>query len=160
MWNLSYIFVLLQALVEYYRNVNLNSIFTVIDTTLAHPYSPYSQANGACQPPPRAAEPQSPGPDVKVLRKCRALFDYSANQVNQLSIQESDTIYVISTAGESRGWWKGWKDGQVSAHILNKNHAVTCHLTSCTLCLYKHVLSKFKQFHFSFLVWYKAYFER
>ena len=44
---------------------------------------------------------------------CVAEFDYAANQPNQLSLSRGDRIAIINKAGDSRGWWKGQKDGRV-----------------------------------------------
>ena len=50
----------------------------------------------------------------QILGYCRANYDYSANQPNQLSLRKDDRIGIISRAGEDRGWWKGQLRGKVT----------------------------------------------
>ncbi len=54
----------------------------------------------------------------QILGYCRASYDYSANQPNQLSLRKDDRVGIISRAGEDRGWWKGQLRGKVTNLLL------------------------------------------
>ncbi|KAF1746808.1 hypothetical protein GCK72_023266 [Caenorhabditis remanei] len=80
-----YIFNSTVELVQYYRDHNLIEIFQALDTCLKVPYS-------AC----------------KVYK---AVHDYDPPSPNSdgkfLSFKTGDTVVLLDTVGEDRGWWKG-----------------------------------------------------
>lgn len=54
------------------------------------------------------------GGSVKGVGIARARYDFSARDRSELSLQEGDTIKILSKKGHS-GWWKGEVYGRVSA---------------------------------------------
>jgi len=52
-----------------------------------------------------------------ILCYCVALYDFAANEPNQLSFSENDKISVISKTGRYTLWWKGKLNGQVSRTV-------------------------------------------
>lgn len=51
---------------------------------------------------------------MKGVSIVRARYDFSARDRSELSLQEGDTIKILSKKGHS-GWWKGEVYGRVSA---------------------------------------------
>ncbi|OQV11435.1 hypothetical protein BV898_14231 [Hypsibius exemplaris] len=52
---------------------------------------------------------------------CRALFDYSADDPEDLSVQEGDLIRVLSRTGSNGvddGWWKGELNGKIGMFMV------------------------------------------
>lgn len=80
-----YIFGSEVELVQYYRQNNLIEIFQALDTCLKIPYS-----------------------QCKVFK---AIHDYDAptqnNEGKFLTFKTGDTVVLLDTVGEDRGWWKG-----------------------------------------------------
>ncbi|XP_076228297.1 vav guanine nucleotide exchange factor isoform X2 [Nomia melanderi] len=73
-------------LVEYYERVSLSENFERLDQRLLWPYR-------------------------RVL--ATALFDFHAEERNQLSLQRGCTVVVLSKEGDAKGWWKGKIDDHV-----------------------------------------------
>lgn len=57
---------------------------------------------------------------MKGVSLARARYDFSARDRSELSLQEGDTIKILSKKGHS-GWWKGEVYGRVRA--LTRIHA-------------------------------------
>ncbi len=55
-------------------------------------------------------------PRVPIVGKCRALYDYTAQESDELTIREGDTIDIIQKSGE---WWEGTLNGQVGVFPAN-----------------------------------------
>jgi len=102
----------LPELVEYYQQHTLKYSFPELDTILLLPYKTSVQQLQSSQ--------MRSGPQI--LGHCTAMFDYMANQPNQLSLQKGDKVAIVSKAGGFRGWWKGQLHSKVgyfpSAYVV------------------------------------------
>ena len=47
------------------------------------------------------------------VERARVLFSYSAENDDELTIEEGDTIIVLDKELEDSGWWKGEFNGKV-----------------------------------------------
>jgi len=64
--------------------------------------------------------PPRPG-KVKVLK---ALYNYTAQQPDELSFQEGDVIYVVDDSSDPQGWWRarcGTKSGLIPSNYVTQN---------------------------------------
>ena len=50
---------------------------------------------------------------VVSVERARVLFSYSAENEDELSLEEGATIVVLDKELEDSGWWKGEMDGKV-----------------------------------------------
>merc|ERR1719220_747123 len=64
--------------------------------------------------------PESPAPDTAprlppkpVKEQCLVLFPYTAQNEDELTLNEGQMITVITKDCEDKGWWKGELDGKV-----------------------------------------------
>lgn len=55
----------------------------------------------------------------------RALFDYSAENVDELTFKRGDLITIIETHMEDSGWWKGEFKGKIGLFPDNFVEIVT-----------------------------------
>ena len=47
------------------------------------------------------------------IKKARALFDYNAENNDELTFKKGEIIIVLETQVEDSGWWKGEINGNV-----------------------------------------------
>lgn len=82
----------IQALVDYYQAHPLNEVFTNVNTVLAIPFKEYerSQLN-----------------NKNFIALAMALYDFSARDIRELSLQKGDLVQVTIRPQSNRGWWKG-----------------------------------------------------
>uniref|UniRef100_A0A3Q3A6C4 Osteoclast-stimulating factor 1 n=1 Tax=Kryptolebias marmoratus TaxID=37003 RepID=A0A3Q3A6C4_KRYMA len=91
----------LVEMIEFYQKNSLKEYFRDVDTTLQTPYK---------QPEQRGS--------IRSLGVARARYDYSARDRTELSLQEGDTIRILSKKGHS-GWWRGEVYGRVGLFPAN-----------------------------------------
>jgi len=65
-------------------------------------------------PAPAAAQPALPA--VPSVGRCRALYDYGAQEADELTLREGDVIDVIQKSGE---WWEGTLNGKTGVFPAN-----------------------------------------
>lgn len=64
---------------------------------------------GGSKTPPDTAPRLPPKP---VKEQCLVLFPYTAQNEDELTLEEGQTIQIISREVEDKGWWKGEVDGR------------------------------------------------
>jgi len=64
---------------------------------------------GGSKTPPDTAPRLPPKP---VKEQCLVLFPYTAQNEDELTLEEGQTILIISREVEDKGWWKGEVDGR------------------------------------------------
>lgn len=73
-------------------------------------------------PPPGAGRPKPPPQKPKPsLPKCRCLYAYDAQDTDELSFNEGDTIEILKE--DQAGWWRGrlrGKEGLFPANYIEK----------------------------------------
>lgn len=73
-------------------------------------------------PPPGAGRPKPPPQKPKPsLPKCRCLYAYDAQDTDELSFNEGDTIDILKE--DPAGWWRGrlrGKEGLFPANYIEK----------------------------------------
>lgn len=77
------------------------------------------------KPPPKKPPPQAPssdsGGDISAPRlppkpkreQARAIYDYKAQNDDELTIKKGDIIIILSKGVEDEGWWKGELNGKI-----------------------------------------------
>merc|ERR1719419_735645 len=80
--------------------------------------------------------PDSPAPDTAprlppkpVKEQCLVLFPYTAQNEDELTLQEGQLISIITKECEDKGWWKGELDGRVGVFPDNFVKRVSQHLS-------------------------------
>merc|ERR1719342_189350 len=80
--------------------------------------------------------PDSPAPDTAprlppkpVKEQCLVLFPYTAQNEDELTLQEGQLISIITQECEDKGWWKGELDGRVGVFPDNFVKRVSQHLS-------------------------------
>jgi hypothetical protein len=53
---------------------------------------------------------------VPTVGRCRALYDYGAQEADELTLREGDVIDVIQKSGE---WWEGTLNGKTGVFPAN-----------------------------------------
>uniref|UniRef100_A0A3Q3WD22 Osteoclast-stimulating factor 1 n=1 Tax=Mola mola TaxID=94237 RepID=A0A3Q3WD22_MOLML len=91
----------LVEMIKYYQEKSLKEYFKEVDTTLRTPY--------------KQAEERG---SMKSFGLAKARYDFSARDRSELSLQEGDTIKILSKKGHS-GWWKGEVYGRVGLFPAN-----------------------------------------
>jgi myosin-1 len=69
-----------------------------------------------------AGKRRPPPPPAKKTPKCKAMYDYEANEADELGFMEGDMISLVSK--DDSGWWKGTvhgKTGLFPANVRNIN---------------------------------------
>nr|XP_046227064.1 proto-oncogene vav-like isoform X2 [Scatophagus argus] len=110
-------------LVEFYQQNSLKEYFKEVDTTLRTPYKQPEESNSANSTPN-----STPGGSVRCFGIARARYDFSARDRSELSLQEGDTIKILSKKGHS-GWWKGEVYGRVGffpANYVEEDYSDYC----------------------------------
>ncbi|CAH1799899.1 unnamed protein product [Owenia fusiformis] len=64
-------------------------------------------------PMPEDPPPQMPHKDNKPVEKAKVLYDYTAENDDELSLEEGEVIVVLDKELEDSGWWKGELRGKV-----------------------------------------------
>uniref|UniRef100_A0A667WN22 Vav guanine nucleotide exchange factor 1 n=1 Tax=Myripristis murdjan TaxID=586833 RepID=A0A667WN22_9TELE len=85
-------------LIQFYQQNSLKEYFRDVDTVLKTPYKQPEQSRGS----------------MRSFGVARARYDFSARDRTELSLQEGDTIKILSKKGHN-GWWKGEVYGRCSA---------------------------------------------
>lgn len=88
--------------------------------TLTHtPPSPPSQASGWWEGDINGKRGLFPSNYVEELtcKKCKALFNYSAQEPDELSIAKEDVITILLK--QPNGWWKGELQGRIGVFPAN-----------------------------------------
>jgi len=80
--------------------------------------------------------PDSPAPDTAprlppkpVKEQCLVLFPYTAQNEDELTLQEGQLISILTKECEDKGWWKGELDGKVGVFPDNFVKRVSQHLS-------------------------------
>ncbi|KAM8773517.1 proto-oncogene vav isoform 3-T4 [Acanthopagrus schlegelii] len=100
-------------LIQFYQKNSLKEYFKDVDTTLRTPYKQAEESNSANNTPNT-----TPGGSMRSFGVARARYDFSARDRSELSLQEGDTIKILSKKGHS-GWWKGEVYGRVGLFPAN-----------------------------------------
>uniref|UniRef100_H2UD66 Osteoclast-stimulating factor 1 n=1 Tax=Takifugu rubripes TaxID=31033 RepID=H2UD66_TAKRU len=100
----------LLELIRFYQQNSLKEYFKEVDTALCTPFKQSEKSNSTNSTKNRGRR--------KGLSVARARYDYSARDRSELSLQEGDTIKIISKKGHS-GWWKGEVYGRVGLFPAN-----------------------------------------
>ncbi|XP_017282357.1 proto-oncogene vav isoform X2 [Kryptolebias marmoratus] len=103
----------LVEMIEFYQKNSLKEYFRDVDTTLQTPYKQPEQSGSSNNTPNT-----TPGGSIRSLGVARARYDYSARDRTELSLQEGDTIRILSKKGHS-GWWRGEVYGRVGLFPAN-----------------------------------------
>lgn len=69
---------------------------------------------------------------MKGVSIARARYNFSARDRSELSLQEGDTIKILSKKGHN-GWWKGEVYGRVCGLMCGKQELVREHLSTVLL---------------------------
>merc|ERR1719270_20200 len=77
--------------------------------------------------PPDTAPRLPPKP---VKDQCLVLFPYTAQNEDELTLEEGQLITVITKDCEDKGWWKGELDGRVGVFPDNFVKRVSQHITA------------------------------
>uniref|UniRef100_A0A671U9P4 Osteoclast-stimulating factor 1 n=1 Tax=Sparus aurata TaxID=8175 RepID=A0A671U9P4_SPAAU len=99
-------------LIQFYQKNSLKEYFKDVDTTLRTPYKQPEESNSA----------------NSTFGVARARYDFSARDRSELSLQEGDTIKILSKKGHS-GWWKGEVYGRVGffpANYVEEDYSDYC----------------------------------
>uniref|UniRef100_A0A671U8S9 Osteoclast-stimulating factor 1 n=1 Tax=Sparus aurata TaxID=8175 RepID=A0A671U8S9_SPAAU len=105
-------------LIQFYQKNSLKEYFKDVDTTLRTPYKQPEESNSF---PKTSCSMRSFG-------VARARYDFSARDRSELSLQEGDTIKILSKKGHS-GWWKGEVYGRVGffpANYVEEDYSDYC----------------------------------
>ncbi|XP_019109262.1 proto-oncogene vav isoform X6 [Larimichthys crocea] len=100
-------------LIQFYQQNSLKEYFKDVDTMLRTPYKQPEESSS-----PNNVLNTTPGGSVKSFGVARARYDFSARDRSELSLQEGDTIKILSKKGHS-GWWKGEVYGRVGLFPAN-----------------------------------------
>ncbi|XP_071821638.1 guanine nucleotide exchange factor VAV3-like isoform X2 [Apostichopus japonicus] len=82
----------IEALVEYYKQHPLNEVFNNVNTVLAIPFRNFETDQIQ---------------NKNFIALARALYDFSARDIRELSLQKGDLVQVTIRPPSDRGWWKG-----------------------------------------------------
>eukprot|EP00730_Choanoeca_flexa_P019151 TRINITY_DN9345_c0_g3_i1.p1 TRINITY_DN9345_c0_g3~~TRINITY_DN9345_c0_g3_i1.p1 ORF type:complete len:1057 (+),score=322.91 TRINITY_DN9345_c0_g3_i1:85-3255(+) len=89
--------------------------------------APGAAKGGRKAPPPPGAGRKKPPPRPKPkLPQARALYDYDAQDADELTLKYGDIIFIVKK--DASGWWqgkKGGKEGLVPANYLEELGAAT-----------------------------------
>ncbi|XP_070843742.1 proto-oncogene vav-like isoform X1 [Chaetodon trifascialis] len=110
-------------MVQFYQQNSLKEYFKDVDTTLRTPYKQPEEHNSSNNTPNT-----TPGGSVRSFGMARARYDFSARDRSELSLQEGDTIKILSKKGHS-GWWKGEVYGRVGffpANYVEEDYSDYC----------------------------------
>uniref|UniRef100_A0A671UC87 Osteoclast-stimulating factor 1 n=1 Tax=Sparus aurata TaxID=8175 RepID=A0A671UC87_SPAAU len=102
-------------LIQFYQKNSLKEYFKDVDTTLRTPYKQPEEMNKIVSQ------------DI-LFGVARARYDFSARDRSELSLQEGDTIKILSKKGHS-GWWKGEVYGRVGffpANYVEEDYSDYC----------------------------------
>ncbi|XP_037545754.1 proto-oncogene vav-like [Nematolebias whitei] len=102
----------LVEMIEFYQKNSLKEYFRDVNTTLL---TPYKQPEQSCS---SNTSNITPGGSIRNLGVAKARYDYSARDRTELSLQEGDTIRILSKKGHS-GWWRGEVYGRVGFFPAN-----------------------------------------
>ncbi|XP_075869905.1 proto-oncogene vav isoform X1 [Nelusetta ayraudi] len=100
-------------MIQFYQQNSLKEYFKEVDTTLRTPYKQPEDSNT-----PNNTPNTTPRGSTKSFGVARARYDFSARDRSELSLQEGDTIKILSKKGHS-GWWKGEVYGRVGFFPAN-----------------------------------------
>ncbi|XP_014247461.1 SH3 domain-containing kinase-binding protein 1 isoform X2 [Cimex lectularius] len=64
-------------------------------------------------------------PPKPVKELCKAIFNYEAQNSDELTLQEGDVITLITKEGQDPGWWKGELKGKIGFFPDNFVHIIT-----------------------------------
>ncbi len=76
------------------------------------------------------------------MERARVLFSYSAENEDELTIDEGDVVTVLEKELEDSGWWKGEHNGKVGVfpdnfvELLPMEEAQVCIISSCLVCMH------------------------
>ncbi|XP_037619952.1 proto-oncogene vav-like isoform X3 [Sebastes umbrosus] len=104
-------------MIQFYQQNSLKEYFKDVDTTLCTPYKQPEQSNSPNNTP-NSTPNTTPGGSLRSLGVVRARYAFSARDRSELSLQEGDTIKILSKKGHS-GWWKGEVYGRVGLFPAN-----------------------------------------
>ncbi|XP_041790233.1 proto-oncogene vav-like isoform X1 [Chelmon rostratus] len=110
-------------LIQFYQQNSLKEYFKDVDTTLRTPYKQPEESNSSNNTPNT-----TPGGSMRSFGIARARYDFSARDRSELSLQEGDTIKILSKKGHS-GWWKGEVYGRVGffpANYVEEDYSDYC----------------------------------
>uniref|UniRef100_A0A8C4NSI7 Osteoclast-stimulating factor 1 n=1 Tax=Dicentrarchus labrax TaxID=13489 RepID=A0A8C4NSI7_DICLA len=102
-------------MIQFYQQNSLKEYFKDVDTTLRTPYKQPEESN-------------LPNNTMRSFGVARARYDFSARDRSELSLQEGDTIKILSKKGHS-GWWKGEVYGRVGffpANYVEEDYSDYC----------------------------------
>ncbi|XP_029901427.1 proto-oncogene vav [Myripristis murdjan] len=108
-------------LIQFYQQNSLKEYFRDVDTVLKTPYKQPEQSSTPNNTP-------SPGGSMRSFGVARARYDFSARDRTELSLQEGDTIKILSKKGHN-GWWKGEVYGRVGffpANYVEEDYSDYC----------------------------------
>uniref|UniRef100_A0A671U9N4 Osteoclast-stimulating factor 1 n=1 Tax=Sparus aurata TaxID=8175 RepID=A0A671U9N4_SPAAU len=124
-------------LIQFYQKNSLKEYFKDVDTTLRTPYKQPEESNSANSTPNTTPGTLHPSPVTLHTSAlfpslhfgvARARYDFSARDRSELSLQEGDTIKILSKKGHS-GWWKGEVYGRVGffpANYVEEDYSDYC----------------------------------
>ncbi|XP_074485807.1 proto-oncogene vav isoform X3 [Sebastes fasciatus] len=104
-------------MIQFYQQNSLKEYFKDVDTTLCTPFKQPEQSNSP-NDTPNSTPNTTPGGSLRSLGVVRARYAFSARDRSELSLQEGDTIKILSKKGHS-GWWKGEVYGRVGLFPAN-----------------------------------------
>jgi len=64
-------------------------------------------------PPPVPTEPQKEIKEAKQLDQAKVLFSYTAENEDELTLEEGDIVVILEKELEDAGWWKGEVNGKI-----------------------------------------------
>uniref|UniRef100_A0A8C4HKP7 Osteoclast-stimulating factor 1 n=1 Tax=Dicentrarchus labrax TaxID=13489 RepID=A0A8C4HKP7_DICLA len=106
-------------MIQFYQQNSLKEYFKDVDTTLRTPYKQPEESN---------LPNNTPHSSMRSFGVARARYDFSARDRSELSLQEGDTIKILSKKGHS-GWWKGEVYGRVGffpANYVEEDYSDYC----------------------------------
>uniref|UniRef100_A0A671U8Z2 Osteoclast-stimulating factor 1 n=1 Tax=Sparus aurata TaxID=8175 RepID=A0A671U8Z2_SPAAU len=115
-------------LIQFYQKNSLKEYFKDVDTTLRTPYKQPEESNSANSTFPRHPASLLSFSTMRSFGVARARYDFSARDRSELSLQEGDTIKILSKKGHS-GWWKGEVYGRVGffpANYVEEDYSDYC----------------------------------
>ncbi|XP_075947676.1 proto-oncogene vav isoform X2 [Anarhichas minor] len=114
-------------MIQFYQQNSLKEYFKDVDTTLCTPYKQPEESD-LPNDTPQTTPNTPPGGSLRTLGQVRARYDFSARDRSELSLQEGDTIKILSKKGHN-GWWKGEVYGRVGffpANYVEEDYSDYC----------------------------------
>ncbi|GAB6032670.1 SH3-domain kinase binding protein 1 [Chamberlinius hualienensis] len=82
-----------------------------VPTTIVHDLKDEKSMRKSPVPPPNTDAPELP--PKRAREQAKVLFSYEAQNEDELTLKEGDTINIISKEIEDKGWWKGELNGRL-----------------------------------------------